>query len=503
MMMCAPAALVAQNLTNLTVCTGSSFTIASIQDADDGATYQWTIDGEDIPGATDAAYTDADGIEEVGAYLFMRKAYTETCGWQASNGFMVQTMSTESLIPQLATPETGCAGNEFVFTASVGAQVEYRWTSDDGGVAEGNSYTFSDAVAGTKSVEVVAVVGGGVCTTPPATASVVVLAHPVITVQPEASATVCTGATAQLTVAADNITGYQWRKNGADVTDGTGGTSAAYTTDVVSSNATYTVVVTDAAGCSTTSNASRVTPTGTAPGSTVTFAAFNPCSAAATYTTWTLRDTRTGGNSREYKVRKMEDGHIWMVQDLRFGTCPNGTGSWQNETTYTSISVSPTIYSSYIGHCRASTQSNAGYLYTWVAATQGVAAYYGGAESKGCTGMPPAVSSFCQGICPSGWHLPTGDSGGEYRALNSVMKSCSGAACWNASSNWEGALGGYSYSNGSLYNAGEIGRYWSSTAYGSGNYNVAFTLAFEDSSVSTTSTTNRNNGYAVRCIKNY
>jgi uncharacterized protein (TIGR02145 family) len=56
---------------------------------------------------------------------------------------------------------------------------------------------------------------------------------------------VCEGGTLTLRVVAANATTYQWKKNGVDVTDGTGGTSATYTTGALTANATYTVVVSD------------------------------------------------------------------------------------------------------------------------------------------------------------------------------------------------------------------------------------------------------------------
>jgi hypothetical protein len=81
-----------------------------------------------------------------------------------------------------------------------------------------------------------------------------VIAYPSISTQPVADTSVCSGSTVSLTVVANPATAYQWKKDGVNVTNGTGGTAATYTTAAVTANATYTVVVGNAGACSTTSD---------------------------------------------------------------------------------------------------------------------------------------------------------------------------------------------------------------------------------------------------------
>jgi uncharacterized protein (TIGR02145 family) len=80
---------------------------------------------------------------------------------------------------------------------------------------------------------------------------------PEITNQPAGTA-ICSGGTVKLTVAATNITAYQWKKGSSDVSDGDGGQSATYTTAALAANATYSVVVYNNA-CSTVSSNAVVT----------------------------------------------------------------------------------------------------------------------------------------------------------------------------------------------------------------------------------------------------
>jgi uncharacterized protein (TIGR02145 family) len=248
--------------------------------------------------------------------------------------------------------------------------------------------------------------------------------------------------------------------------------------------------------------------TATAPGRTVDFTAFDPDPDAAIGTVWYLTDTREKNNQQTYKVKKMQDGRIWMVQDMKFGDKCNKTaftGSSSNQTSSKLTSISGYIY----GDCRNNTQADAGYLYDWAAAIQKADAYYGSTSNVGCSGISAGTVSpnpgACQGICPVGWHIPTGDTDGEFYDLHrNYNRGCSSSNsnCWNAHSDWEGTLGGSCTNNGVLYDQGSLGRYRSST-YHSNNY--AYYLVF--SSVLTDPGTghgsSKYSGRSVRCVRNY
>jgi uncharacterized protein (TIGR02145 family) len=137
-----------------------------------------------------------------------------------------------------------------------------------------------------------------------------------------------------------------------------------------------------------------------APGATeVTFAEFNPCT-AATGSTWTLTDER---DNKSYVVKLMADNKYWMVQDLMFGSKCNKTtfkGSTSDQTG--NIDANGVYY----GDCRNNPTSKGGYLYDWAAAVNHAGAYAGSNAYAGCEGSGSA-SNACQGICPSGWHIPT------------------------------------------------------------------------------------------------
>jgi uncharacterized protein (TIGR02145 family) len=242
------------------------------------------------------------------------------------------------------------------------------------------------------------------------------------------------------------------------------------------------------------------------PGSTVNFTAFNPCPNAAAGSTWSLADTRevslSPSNPQTYTVKLMADGRYWMVQDMKFGNkCRNN--SFSSGSSYKTGAVT-TLDGTWYGNCTSltngSTPSARGYLYDWAAAINKQNAYYGGSE-KGCSSTAPDA---CQGICPVGWHIPTGASGGEFYDLHyNYGRGCSTSDdnCWNASSDWEGVLGGYCDNSGTLGEQGEYGKYWSST-YGS-DYSAYYLTFYSGLTYPGTDDYNKYYGRSVRCVRNY
>ncbi|MDR3181098.1 MAG: fibrobacter succinogenes major paralogous domain-containing protein [Prevotellaceae bacterium] len=233
----------------------------------------------------------------------------------------------------------------------------------------------------------------------------------------------------------------------------------------------------------------------TAPGSTVNFTAFDPCSVAPTGATWTLQDTRESSNNQNYKVKKMADGHIWMVQDLKFGDKCNKT-SFTGSTSDQTGKVSSLLDKPYYGDCtnirNSSTPSNRGYLYDWAAAINASGAYYGG-PTTGCSGVTTG-SDACQGLCPYKWHVPT------YVEFENFMRSAIGSwaavsTFWTLVEPFEGtAYGSYETTN---LHAGA--GYWTSTNYSkSAIYNVGSPqIAGGDA------TSQQREALTLRCIKNY
>jgi uncharacterized protein (TIGR02145 family) len=207
----------------------------------------------------------------------------------------------------------------------------------------------------------------------------------------------------------------------------------------------------------------------------------------------------------------LSDGHIWMVQDLKFGdkcgaktTFSGSNGSDKTNGNYTSLP------GTWYGDCRNNTQPGAGYLYDWAAAIQKSGAYRGGPD-VGCSGTASGTAgknpAACRGICPQGWHLPTGGANGEFKALYNKYPSgtcgSSNCYCWGPSTEFEGVLGGWCSNTGSFGYTGEHGLYYSSTVQSTTSAFSLFFLSSKSEPGTHYNETTKWYGHSVRCVKNY
>jgi uncharacterized protein (TIGR02145 family) len=238
----------------------------------------------------------------------------------------------------------------------------------------------------------------------------------------------------------------------------------------------------------------------TVPGSTVNFTAFVPCD-AATGATWTLQDTREPNNPQNYKVKKMADGHIWMVQDMKFGDlCSRTTftGSSGKDMQGRVSSTFPLYYGDCMDMRNVSIPANRGYLYDFSATLNAAGAYNGGSSNVGCSGVG-ASANACQGICPDGWHVPTALNTGELYALASVAgygcTALNGCALWGQNtvfeasqySGYEGGLCATYLGNTSTTLAGNLYHIYCYPKDGCCDNEINF----------------RPSAGAVRCLRNY
>ena len=241
-----------------------------------------------------------------------------------------------------------------------------------------------------------------------------------------------------------------------------------------------------------------------------------------------LTDSR---DNNTYAVAKLADGKCWMIENLRLentaqqntsGSLAQGYNSsfigladpesadFSNSTTANSLystdgSTDATISGDYQGFRfprynnfnTNSRQSSSGYsvsgntysmgnYYTWHAAIADTTHYSSGNHNT-------------TSICPAGWHLPTGNTTGEYYALNTALNA--GATDSTASNNLRSYPNNFLYSGGfsgsSANNRGSYGEYWSSTAYYSRS---SYYLSLSSSNVYPgTNTNNKYLGYAIRC----
>ncbi len=214
-------------------------------------------------------------------------------------------------------------------------------------------------------------------------------------------------------------------------------------------------------------------------------------------------DARDG---HTYWIQELADGKCWMLTNLAYaggGTntysdvvaLTDGTGMGaSNENNYSTPTyyVVPSTTNFTIDPTTPSTSTDGtgqyGYLYNWCAAM-------GGQATAACNSTTTPAPNLGVTICPSGWRLPTGGSGGEFASLNSAVNG--GATNTDAGllSNWYAQRSG-AYIVG-FTGVGTTGNYWSSSMInGTGANRISF------SATNSTPVTNYVTyvGIAVRCL---
>ncbi|MBQ8984999.1 hypothetical protein IJ076_00345, partial [Candidatus Saccharibacteria bacterium] len=93
-----------------------------------------------------------------------------------------------------------------------------------------------------------------------------------------------------------------------------------------------------------------------------------------------------------------------------------------------------------------------------------------------------------QSVCPAGWRLPT-------NAEQGTIGSSSGSTTYVSA--FSPVYSGY-YNNGSPYDVGSYGYWWSSTA---GNSTSRYNMYYYSGSLYSGSYDYRGLGYSVRCIR--
>jgi uncharacterized delta-60 repeat protein/gliding motility-associated-like protein len=192
----------------VSVCTGGSVMLT----VNGGSSYQWYKDGVAITGAVSATYTAAQ------AGTYSADIFNGGCTGKASNQSVVTITSPPagSITPASATI---CTGGAVTLTANGGTS--YQWYKDGVIINGAITATYSAIVPGTYSADIT---GNGGCTGKASNDAVVSSGNaPSGSITP-ATATICTGGTALLTVSGG--TSYQWYKDGTAIA---GATQSVYT----------------------------------------------------------------------------------------------------------------------------------------------------------------------------------------------------------------------------------------------------------------------------------
>ena len=244
---------------------------------------------------------------------------------------------------------------------------------------------------------------------------------------------------------------------------------------------------------------------------------WNGCSTLSTNQVIGLTDTR---DNNVYAVSKLADGNCWMIENLRLADIDsnnspitlNSTNTNNPATIFTALSATSNEWctdgyetcinqnklntSNTISFTNNTTGSQAsdiysyGNYYNWYAATAGTRTY--NQASGNATGD----------ICPNGWSLPTGNTGGQFSALDSAMGGTGSSQNTSEASNrWRTYPNNFLYT-GVWYGSAADGRgiggsYWSRTASDSIS---ACVLGFNREFVGPGIDSYKFYGFTVRCL---
>lgn len=224
-------------------CQGDSLNL--LANTGSGYTYQWLNTGNIISGANGASLT----VTQSGNYSVIVTAGGGCIDTSAVTTVAVNPSPTISVIPQSTT--TFCTGGNVLLQADVVANYNYQWYLNGSPIsgATGNSYLAS--AAGNHSVKVT---NGNGCIATSSAITVTNLPLPQAIISCSTT-TICTGDSTL--IVANNGTGYTfaWYRNSTLISNATG---ASYYASLAGS---YHVIVTDANGCSNSSNHITITVT--------------------------------------------------------------------------------------------------------------------------------------------------------------------------------------------------------------------------------------------------
>jgi hypothetical protein len=232
-----PASITAAGST--TFCSPGSVTLNA--NAGSGLSYQWRLNSGNISGATASSY--AAGTS--GNYDCV---VTNSCGSTTSNSISVtvNNIPSASIIAGGAT--TFCSPGSVTLNANTGSGLTYQWRNNSVNISGATSASYVASATGNYSCVVTNTCGS----TTSNLISVTVNSVPPASITAGGATTFCSPGSVTMSANAGSGLSYQWRLNSVNIS---GATSATY---VASATGSYSCVVTNSCG-STTSNTITVT----------------------------------------------------------------------------------------------------------------------------------------------------------------------------------------------------------------------------------------------------
>jgi len=261
-----PAPVITAQPVSQVVCPGTGSATFSVTATGAPLTYQWRKDGVDIAGATSATYTIAAvQASNVATYSVL---VTNESGSVLSNSVYLNTIIAVQPVATATCQSTATSIN----VVANGQSLTYQWyrntaNANTGGtsISGATSATYSPSVSAASNLYYYCVIlnlGSG-CAGATTNAVLVTVSAPVVAGTASANQSICTNNTTTVSITGQAGT-IQWQEsadnsNWANVTTGSGSTTATYTTPALTATTYYRAVVTSGACGNISSSAITVT----------------------------------------------------------------------------------------------------------------------------------------------------------------------------------------------------------------------------------------------------
>ena len=224
----------------LSACVGDSILLNASTET--GMQYQWKKNGVNIAGATSTFYY----AKTAGSYTLLVTSPGNCSTLSPITSLTFNSLPSASIVN--GNSAIICTGGTINLTASSGSGYNYQWRENGINITGANSQTYTTSFAGQYSV----VITANGCSAQSGATAVTVNPLPTATITPQGPTNFCNGGSVALLANTGAGLTYQWQKNGVNLT----ATAAGYNAN---SSGSFTVIITDANGCSNTSAAEVIT----------------------------------------------------------------------------------------------------------------------------------------------------------------------------------------------------------------------------------------------------
>lgn len=331
--------------------------------------YQWKLNGTNIPGATSATYTPSSiANNDVFTCVLTSNAACASPSTATSSGITMTVTSTVTPSVSIAASNTTiCSGSSVTFTASPtngGTAPTYQWKVNGSNVATGS--TFTSTTLANNDVVTCVMTSNSSCASPSTGTSNSITMSVTSSVTPSVSAAITSGSNptcsgSSVTFSATPTNGgaspsYQWTVNGVNA-----GTGSTFTSSSLTNGASVVCVMTSNATCVSSSTGSsspiamqitsNVTPsiaisassTTICNGSSVTFTATPTNGGNAPSYQWKVNGTNVSTGAT-YTTTSLANNDVVTCVLTSNATCVSNATATSNAVTITvSAPVTPSV----------------------------------------------------------------------------------------------------------------------------------------------------------------